>query len=615
MSTWYDENELDEDVSLKGGIFKRLVQVVKPHWRTLYGAILGISLVAIADAYFTYLNKQIIDTAIMMGDKEALFRYFIIYSVLVVVQSVGVFLFVNLIGLQGERIRYDLRKALFNHLQQLSLAYFSKTPLGWIMSRVTSDTEKMGDLLTWGIIDFTWATVNILFAGVFMVIINWKLAIFVLMSLPAMFYVSVKFRKRIYYHYRQSRKANSKMTASMNENITGVRVVKALRREKRNLEEFKVLSTDMFRESYRAAYLSALFLPTVQTISALSLGLVLWRGGVMVENSFITIGGLQAFISYIMMILWPIQDLARVYAEMQNAVASSERVFSLIDTQPGITNTSTAKSTDSLVGDVAFENVSFHYEDDEPVIRNLSFNIPQGQTVALVGPTGGGKSTIVNLLCRFYEPTEGIIRIAGKDYMEYRLEDIQSRIGVVLQTPYLFSGSIRENLRYGKLDSSDEQLVEAAKLAGAHEFIMSFEKGYEQDVGEGGNLLSVGQKQLISIARAILANPDIFVMDEATSSVDTLTESLIQSGMQKLMTGRTSFIIAHRLSTIKHADQILVIVDGQIAEQGNHETLMQKRGKYYHLYTQQFRHELEVELDPFIETNNKQQNSPAQAGA
>jgi ABC-type multidrug transport system, ATPase and permease components len=243
--------------------------------------------------------------------------------------------------------------------------------------------------------------------------------------------------------------------------------------------------------------------------------------------------------------------------------------------------------------------VSFRYEEDEPVIRNLSFQIPYGQSVALVGPTGGGKTTIVNLLCRFYEPTEGVIRIAGKDYMDLTLQTIQSRIGVVLQTPHLFSGSIRENIRYGKLDATDQEIEDAAKLAGAHNFITHFEHGYDQNVGEGGNLLSVGQKQLISIARAILSNPDIFVMDEATSSVDTLTEALIQNGMEKLMTGRTSFIIAHRLSTIKNADKILVIRDGQIAESGNHNELMLLKGHYYRLYTQQFRHELESKLDPY----------------
>ena len=601
MSTYYDENELDDNVPIKGNVLKRLFGALRPHWKPLLGGVLAIVVVSLLDAYFTILSKRIIDEGILLQDKAAVLRFFGMYGAIVIIQAIGVFFFIFLVGVQGEGVRYELRKQLFNHLQQLSLSYFSNTPLGWIMSRVTSDTEKMAELLTWGIIDTTYAAVSIVVSAVFMFTINWQLALIVLLSLPAMMYAALKFRTRIYHHYRLSRKANSKMTASLNENITGVRVVKALRREDRNLQDFKVLSTAMYRSSYRAAYLSALFQPTIQVISAVSLGLILWRGGIKVELGSMTIGGLQAFVSYIMMILWPIQDLARVYADMQNAVASSERVFSLIDTQPGIHNRPDAVSAASLAGDIDFEGVSFRYEEDEPVIQNLSFHIPYGQTVALVGPTGGGKTTIVNLLCRFYEPTEGVIRIAGTDYLNLTLETIQSRIGVVLQTPHLFSGSIRENIRYGKLDATDEEVEGAAKLAGAHNFITHFEHAYEQNVGEGGNLLSVGQKQLISIARAILSNPDIFVMDEATSSVDTLTEALIQNGMEKLMTGRTSFIIAHRLSTIKNADVILVIRDGQIAESGNHKSLMLLKGHYYKLYTQQFRHELETQLDPYLD--------------
>jgi len=599
VSTYYDENELDDNVPLNSNVLKRLFSTLRPHWKALLGGVIAIVVVSLLDAYFTILSKRIIDEGIILQNKAAILRLFTIYGAIVLVQAVSVFFFVYLVGLQGEGVRYDLRKNLFNHLQDLSLSYFSKTPLGWIMSRVTSDTEKMAELLTWGVIDTAYAAVSIVVSAIFMLTINWQLAIIVLLSLPVMIYAALKFRLRIYHHYRLSRKANSRMTASLNENITGVRVVKALRREDRNLNDFKVLSSAMYRSSYRAAYLSALFQPTIQMISAVSLGLILWRGGIKVELGAITIGGLQAFVSYIMMILWPIQDLARVYADMQNAVASSERVFSLLDTQPGINNRPDAAPVPSLAGDIAFEDVSFRYEEDEPVIRNLSFHIPYGQSVALVGPTGGGKTTIVNLLCRFYEPTEGVIRIAGVDYMDLTLQTIQSRIGVVLQTPHLFSGSIRENIRYGKLDATDQEIEDAAKLAGAHNFIIHFEHGYDQNVGEGGNLLSVGQKQLISIARAILSNPDIFVMDEATSSVDTLTEALIQNGMEKLMTGRTSFIIAHRLSTIKNADKILVIRDGQIVESGNHNELMLLKGHYYRLYTQQFRHELESKLDPY----------------
>jgi len=605
VSTYYDEDELDDNVSLNTGVFKRLLKVVKPYWPTMVLAIIAIASVSLLDALYAVLNKRIIDEGIVAKNLDAMIALFKTYGMVVLAQVVAFFVMIYVIGLQGERIRYDLRRDLFVHLQELSLSYFSKTPLGWIMSRVTSDTEKMADLLTWGIVDSVWAATNIFFAVIFMFRLNAQLALIVVISLPVMIFVSFKFRVRIYHHYRQSRKANSKMTAALNENITGVRVVKALLREDKNLNNFKVLSTQMFRESYHAGFLSAVYLPTIQTISAISLMLILWRGGNLVAGQSLTVGTLQAFISYIMFILWPIQDLARVYAEMQNAVASSERVFSLLETAPEIRNRDKVLPVNSLAGDVEFENVSFHYEADEPVIRNLSFTIPQGQKVALVGTTGGGKTTIVNLLCRFYEPSEGTICIAGHNYLEYPLEDIQSRIGVVLQIPHLFSGSIRDNLRYGRLDATDEEIEQAAKLAGAHEFITKFEKGYDQDVGEGGNQLSVGQKQLISIARALLADPDIFVMDEATSSVDTLTEALIQKGMHQLMSGRTSFIIAHRLSTIKASDQIFVIEDGQIAESGNHQSLIRKRGIYFNLYTKQFRQDLETQFDPFAETGSE----------
>lgn len=601
MSTYKDENELDDEVNLKSGVIGRLLKLIKPYWWILLLAVVAIGFVSWIDAYFKILDQRIIDEGILTKDPSQLINLFKNYAIVSLAQMGALFVMIYSVGLLGERLRYDLRKKLFNHLQQLSLSYFSKTPIGWIMSRVTSDTEKMGELLTWGIIDTISSLASIGFASYYMFQLNSQLAWIVVLSLPFMIYASFKFRAKIYYHFRRSRRANSKMTASLNENITGVRVVKALLREDKNLDDFKKLSTNMFRESTSAGFLSAIYLPTIQTISALSLVLVLWRGGTMVGNSTISVGVLQAFISYIMSMLWPIQDLARVYAEMQNSVASAERVFSLLETESDVRNRENTIPVGTLAGDISFENVSFHYDDDETVINNLSFNIPQGQKVALVGTTGGGKSTIVNLLCRFYEPTSGTIRINGNDYLNYSLEDIQSRIGVVLQIPHLFSGSIRDNLRYGRLDATDEEIENAAKLAGAHDFIMKFENGYDSDVGEGGNQLSVGQKQLVSIARALLAEPDIFVMDEATSSVDTLTEALIQKGMHQLMSGRTSFIIAHRLSTIKSADQIFVIENGQIAESGSHKSLIQKRGVYYNLYTKQFRRDLENQLDPFAE--------------
>ena len=349
----------------------------------------------------------------------------------------------------------------------------------------------------------------------------------------------------------------------------------------------------MYRSSYRAAWLSALFLPTVQIIAALALGLIVGYGGQQITVGAMTIGGIQAFVSYLTFMMWPVQDLARVYAEMQHSIASAERIFKLIDTPPEVHDRSDAVEAQTLMGEIEFEGVDFFYEERKPVLTDFSLKVRAGEMIALVGPTGGGKSTIVNLLCRFYEPRKGTIRINGRDYMDYTLASIHSRIGIVLQTPHLFSGSVRDNICYGRLNATDEEVTDAAKIAGAHDFIVTLEKGYDHNVGEGGNLLSVGQKQLISLARAVLARPELFIMDEATSSVDTLTEALIQRGMEALMRGRTSFVIAHRLSTIRKANRIVVIENGKIAEQGSHADLLKQRGHYYRLYTQQFRHELE----------------------
>jgi ATP-binding cassette subfamily B protein len=394
------------------------------------------------------------------------------------------------------------------------------------------------------------------------------------------------------------RKTNSKITGAYNENISGVRVVKALGREDENLAEFSQLTGEMYKAGYRAAWLSALFLPAVQIISALAVGGIAWYGGLQAQMGALTIGGIYSFLSYITFMIWPIQEMARVFAEMQQSVASAERMFSLMDAVPDVADRPGAVDPGTIRGDIEFDHVDFYYEDeDSPVLEDFNLYVKQGETIALVGSTGGGKSTIVNLLCRFYEPKRGTIRIGGRDYTRLSLHAIQSRTGVVLQTPHLFSGTIRENIRYGCLDATDEEVEDAARLAGAHDFIMTLEKGYGEEVGEGGNMLSTGQKQLVSLARAVLAQPEIFIMDEATSSVDTLTEALIQKGMETLMRGRTSFVIAHRLSTIKRADRILVIEDGRVAEMGSHAELMRKRGHYYRLYTTQFRHERGEEYD------------------
>jgi ATP-binding cassette subfamily B protein len=595
----FEFEEEEFSTQFNGKTVLRILAQAKPHWPWLVGFMLAIGYVSTLDSYFTFLSKRIVDEGILAGDREMLVRLVVTYGMCILVQATGVFGFIYLAGILGERIRYDLRKKMFEHLQDLSFSYFDRTPVGWIMSRVTSDSGRMAELVTWGLLDVTWGFMNIVTGVYFMMVIHWRLALVIFAILPVLVVVAAQFRKKIIVEYRRVRKINSKITGAYNENITGVRVVKALCREEENLREFGELSGEMYCASYRAAWLSALFLPTVQLISAAALGSIVWYGGLQTQLGGLTIGGIQAFVSYVTFMLWPVQDLARVYAEMQHTIASAERVFSLIDAVPEVTDRPGAVDPGTIRGDIEFDHVDFWYEPDKPVLTDFTLKVKQGETIALVGPTGGGKTTIVNLLCRFYEPQAGCIRIGGRDYAELSLHAIQSRIGVVLQTPHLFSGAVRENLRYGWLDATDEEIHEAAQLAGAHDFIVTLEKGYDEEVGEGGNLLSVGQKQLVSLARAILARPEIFIMDEATSSVDTLTEDLIQKGMERLMQDCTSFIIAHRLSTIKRADRILVIENGRIVEMGSHAELLRAKGHYYRLYTKQFRHKLEQEYDVF----------------
>ncbi len=590
-NNYFEEEEFTTEFN--GQTVWRILQQALPHWPLLTGVVVLISAMSVVESYQTYLSKRIIDEGIVAGDMDILAQLVFEYGVLVLIMAISVCGFITCAGVLGEKVQYDLRKKMFERLQELSLSYFNRTPIGWLMSRLTSDAKRVSELVSWGILDSTWGVTNIISALFFMFYINVQLGLIILVLVPVLVVVAGLFKRKILVEYRDVRKLNSKITGSYNENITGVRVVKALRREEENLGEFGELSSGMYRASFRAAWLSALFLPIVQMISAVGIALIVWYGGYQFQLGTITIGGIQAFISYITFMLWPIQEMSRVYAEMQQSIASAERIFSLIDAVPEIQDRPNAIDPGSLRGDIVFENMSFYYEADKPVLDNFNLTVKEGETIALVGPTGAGKSTIMNLICRFYEPKEGVIRMAGHDYRDLTLHGIQSRIGMVLQTPYLFSGSIRENLRYGRLDATDEEIEKAATMAGAHEFIKQLEKGYGTEVGEGGGLLSVGQKQLISLARAILAQPDIFIMDEASSSVDTLTEALIQQGMETLLAGRTSFVIAHRLSTIKKADRILVIEKGGISEMGTHSELIRARGHYYDLYTKQFRQEKE----------------------
>lgn len=599
-----EDFELEEDEftsEVTSDVLKRLLGLLKPHWKSALGFMVTIATVSALDSVFTYINKIMIDQGMLQKDLSILHRMAAYYGILIIIQSALVFMFIYLAAMLGERIQYDLRKQMFSHLQELSLAFYSQTAVGRLIARVTSDTTRVSDLMTWGLVDTTWGIMNILTATIFMLVINWKLGLSVFLIAPILLFIAVQFRKKILVEYRQSRRANSLITGSYNETIQGVRVIKALGRETENLDDFSKLTGKMFSASYRAAWISALFLPTVQIVSAVALSVIVWYGGFQAYSGALTIGGIHAFVSYLTFMLWPIQDLARVFSEMQHSTASAERIFKLIDSPPTVVDKPDAIEAKTLLGSIEFENVDFSYDSSNKILENFNLRVEQGETIALVGPTGGGKSTIVNLLCRFYEPTDGKIKFNGVDYTDLQLHSIHDKIGIVLQTPHLFSGSVLENIRYGRLNATDEEVFEASKTAGAHDFIINLENGYAANVGESGNLLSVGQKQLISLARAILSKPELFIMDEATSSVDTLTEALIQQGMEKLMHGRTSFIIAHRLSTIRKASRIIVIEAGKIKEIGTHKELLKQKGHYFKLYTNQFKYQREELFNSSVE--------------
>jgi len=597
---YFEEEEFS--TQFNGKTLKRIARQAWPrYWKWVVGFVSLIALVSFQDSLFTYISMLIIDEGIIPGNVARLTELITLYAGLVLVQAAAVFGFIYLAGILGVRIQYDMRRTMFNHLQELSLSYYGKTPVGWIMSRVTSDAGRISELITWGTIDTVWGILNLATALMFMLWINWQLSLVMGLVIPTLLVIASLFKRKILVEFRRARKLNSKLTGVYNENITGVRVVKALTREEKNLKEFNGMSTTLYQASFRAAWLSALFLPIVQIVGATALGVIIWYGGRQIQLGAMTIGSLQAFISYLAFMLFPINELARVYAEMQNSVASAERIFSLIDAEPEIVHRPDAVEAKTVRGDIRFDHVDFYYEENKPVLTNFDLTVKQGETIALVGPTGGGKSTIVNLVCRFYEPKTGKIQFGDTDYTRLTLHSIQSKVGMVLQTPHLFSGTIRENIRYGRLDATDKAVEEAAKLAHAHEFILEMSQGYNEEVGEGGSLLSTGQKQLISLARAVLSQPEIFIMDEATSSVDTLTEALIQQGMETLMEGRTSFVIAHRLSTIRRADRILVIKEGKITEMGTHEELIQNQGHYHSLYTKQFHSQAQQEIDQVFE--------------
>ena len=495
----------------------------------------------------------------------------------------------------------DLKRKLFDHLQNLDFSYYNTTPVGTIMARVMSDTGKIGTVFAWSLVDVFWSLTYIILCVIVMLTVNWRLALILIALIPIIAVISLYFQKHILAANRKVRAINAEVTRHYNEGISGAKTSKTMVIEEKNDRNFQSVTEDMRRSSIHVTRMHSIYWPLVGFITALGVGMVLTAGGEMVLGKNISVGEMTIFINYALIIADPVQNLARSVADFISTQVNIERTMALLEREPLIQDTPEVvekygtvfepkrENWEPLEGHITFEDVTFMYSDGvENVLEHFNLDIPAGTTVAIVGETGAGKSTLVNLACRFFEPTEGRILIDGKDYSDRSTLWLHSSIGYVLQTPHLFSGSVRENIRYGKLDATDEEIEAAAKLVSAHDVIMRMDKGYDSDVGEGGDQLSTGEKQLISFARAVLADPRIFVLDEATASIDTKTEELIQHAISTLLENRTSFLIAHRLSTIRHADVILVVRGGKIIERGTHEELLKKGGYYADLHNKQF---------------------------
>ncbi len=606
MNDFLHEEEEFTSRKVDWSLWRKILSFMKPLRKYAWLAVLCMFILAATDAIYPMIASYAIDDIIQPNldagtqDLSRLTDFVIYYAVFMVIQATMVYLFIRFAGKIQTELAFSIRRKAFHHLQELPFSYYDRTRVGWIMARMTSDSRNLSELLSWGLIDIAWGGFLMILLIVIMFILNWHLALVTLAVVPLMTLVSIFFRKYILKAYRQIRKTNSKITGSYNEGITGAITTKTLVLEESNHKQFDGITMDMRSQSIRAAMIQGLYFPSMLFLITLGVAAVYVVGGNFVIETVISVGTLYLFTNYVWQFFEPVNNLAMIYANFQQAQASAERIMSLIETEADIKDSDEVikkygtlfqykkENFEPIIGQVEFDNVSFKYNVGEQVLTDFNLKIEPGQSVALVGATGAGKTTIVNLISRFYEPTKGQIKIDGVDYKQRSMGWLHSNLGYVLQDPHLFSGSVLENIRYGRLDATDEECIDAAKAVEAHEFIMKFEKGYETECGEGGSRLSVGQKQLVSFARAILSDPKILILDEATSSVDTETEQAVQVAIDNLLKGRTSFIVAHRLSTIVHSDRILVLEAGKVIESGTHKALIQKEGAYHKLYTNQY---------------------------
>ncbi|HZW38262.1 MAG TPA: ABC transporter ATP-binding protein [Ignavibacteriaceae bacterium] len=570
-------------------LMKRLLGYVKPYKKYVIAAILLNIIVAALGPTRPYLTKLAIDDYIVHHNYNGLLNISLILIGLLLLQALVQYLLTYFTQYLGQKIILDLRMKIFSHTQRLALKFFDKTPIGRIVTRTTNDVESLNELFSSGIVMVFSDVFIIIWILAFMFFMDVKLSLVTLSVLPLLIWGTFLFRKKVRESYRDVRLHLARLNSYMQEHVTGMNVIQIFNKQKDELKTFSKINADYRYTNIKSIFYYAVFYPSVELLSSIAIALIIWYGGGEIIQGSLTIGVLFAFIQYTEMFFRPIRDLSEKYNIMQTAMASSERIFKLLDTDMFIKNPDVPKRLVDVRGEIEFRNVHFAYDDDNYVLKNISFKINPGETVAIVGHTGAGKTSIINILTRFYDINKGSIYVDGFDIKELDKRELRKYISIVLQDVYLFSGTIKSNISMGNGQISQDKIIEASKLVGADRFINSLPLKYDEPVKERGATLSVGQKQLISFARALAYDPQILILDEATSSVDTETEILIQNAIQKLLVGRTAIVIAHRLSTIQNADKIIVMHKGEIREIGNHQELLAKRGIYYKLYQLQFK--------------------------
>jgi len=576
-------------------IFTRLLRYLTPYKKwiaiTIF-AIIVVSVTKIASPYI--LGREIVSKYILRGDFYGFQTIILIFIGVQIANWIADTIRTYGLGKMGQSLLFRMRENLFSHLQELSFSFFDSSDIGDLISRVTNDTDAIGEAFTSGLVQVASDILSLLMIVIVMFSINIQLSLASLAVVPLIVAVALLFNSKFRAAYRMQRTKISTITSKLQESISGIREIQSFTREKDVMRDFRNANLENFQANLQATKVWGSFFPTIQLIQALGTGIVIIYGGWLAFNGALgsiedAVGTLITFVMYVGMFFGPIFDLTNFYNTVQSALVAAERIFEILDVKPEIEESEDAVELSEINGEIEFRNVTFGYKPENPVLHNVSFRIKPKETIALVGPTGAGKSTIIKLLCRFYDPQSGQILIDGHDLKKIKLKSLRKRMGIVLQETFLFSGTIMDNIRYGKINATKEEVIAAAKLVGAHEFIEKLPEGYNTKIGAGGAGLSAGQKQLISFARALLRDPAILILDEATSSIDPYTDLLIRKAMKVLLKNRTAIIIAHRLSTVRDADRILVIDNGKIVEEGSHEELIKKGGLYSHLYKMQFK--------------------------